>query len=174
VTFFLLGADVDRYPETVQRMVDEGHEIGNHTYSHKQLTALTYKAAKKEISKGAKAIKKVAGVAPTVFRPPYGDSTEKMRIAAGMPTVLWNIDTLDWKYRDADRVEQQILSGASDGNIILVHEIYKTTAEGVKRAVDKLVAQGVRFVTATTLLTRDGSTTEELIGQRLFSKKVKK
>jgi len=174
VTFFLIGSDVSNYPESVQRMVDEGHEIGNHAYSHKQLTAIKKAKALKDIEKGAKAIEKVAGVPPTVFRPPYGDSTEAQRIAAGMPTVLWNIDTLDWKYRDSDRVANEIINGAKDGNIILVHEIYKTSVEGVKKAIDKLIPKGVRFVTATTLLTRDGSEVSDLIGQRLFSKRIRK
>ena len=174
VTFFMIGSDVGNYPKSVQRMVDEGHEIGNHTMNHKQLTAVKKDRALKEIEEGAKAIEDVAGVPPTVWRPPYGDSTEELRIAAGMPTVLWNIDTLDWKYKDADRVANEILNGASNGNIILVHEIYKTTLEGIKKAVDKLVAKGVRFVTSTTLLTRDGSTVEDLIGLRCFSSKQKR
>lgn len=174
VTFFMIGSDVGNYPKSVQRMVDEGHEIGNHTMNHKQLTAVKKDRALKEIEEGAKAIEDVAGVPPTVWRPPYGDSTQEQRIAAGMPTVLWNIDTLDWKYKDADRVANEILNGASNGNIILVHEIYKTTLEGIKKAVDKLVAKGVRFVTSTTLLTRDGSTVEDLIGLRCFSSKQKR
>ncbi len=174
VTFFMIGSDVGNYPKSVQRMVDEGHEIGNHTMNHKQLTAVKKDRALKEIEEGARAIEDVAGVPPTVWRPPYGDSTQEQRIAAGMPTVLWNIDTLDWKYKDADRVANEILNGASNGNIILVHEIYKTTLEGIKKAVDKLVAKGVRFVTSTTLLTRDGSTVEDLIGLRCFSSKQKR
>ena len=174
VTFFMIGSDVGNYPKSVQRMVDEGHEIGNHTMNHKQLTAVKKDRALKEIEEGARVIEDVAGVPPTVWRPPYGDSTQEQRIAAGMPTVLWNIDTLDWKYKDADRVANEILNGASNGNIILVHEIYKTTLEGIKKAVDKLVAKGVRFVTSTTLLTRDGSTVEDLIGLRCFSSKQKR
>lgn len=174
VTFFMIGSDVGNYPKSVQRMVDEGHEIGNHTMNHKQLTAVKKDRALKEIEEGARAIEDVAGVPPTVWRPPYGDSTQEQRIAAGMPTVLWNIDTLDWKYKDADRVANEILNGASNGNIILVHEIYKTTLEGIKKAVDKLVAKGVRFVTSTTLLTRDGSTVEDLIGLRCFSSRQKR
>lgn len=174
VTFFMIGADIGNYPKSAQRMVDEGHEIGSHTMNHKQLTAIKKDRALREIEEGAKVIEEVAGVPPTVWRPPYGDSTEEQRIAAGMPTVLWNIDTLDWKYKDADRVAREIINGASDGNIILVHEIYKTTVEGIKKALDQLCAKGIRFVTSTTLLTRDGTPVEDLIGQRLFSKKVKK
>ena len=174
VTFFMIGADVGNYPKSVQRMVDDGHEIGSHTMNHKQLTALKMDRALQEIEEGAKAIEAVAGVPPTVWRPPYGDSTEEQRIAAGIPTVLWNIDTLDWKYKDADRVAGEIINGAGDGNIILVHEIYKTTVEGIKKALDTLCAKGIRFVTSTTLLTRDGTLAEDLIGQRLFSKRVKK
>ena len=174
VTFFLIGDDVGNYPKSVRRMVDDGHEIGSHTMNHKQLTAIKKEKALQEMEDGVKAIEKVAGVAPTVWRPPYGDSTEELRIAAGIPTVLWNIDTLDWKYKDANRVAREIINGASDGNIILVHEIYRTTVDGIKIALDKLCAQGVRFVTSTTLLTRDGTSVEDLIGERLFSKKVKK
>lgn len=170
-TFFMIGTDVGNYPKSVQRMVDEGHEIGNHTMNHKQLTAVKKVRALQEIEEGAKAIEDVAGVPPTVFRPPYGDSTAEQRVAAGMLTVLWNIDTLDWKYKDASRVEKEIINGAANGNIILVHEIYKTTVEGVKAAVDKLIAKGVRFVTSTTLLTRYGTEVEDLIGKRCFSDK---
>ena len=174
VTFFLIGSDVGKYPKSVQRMVDEGHEIGSHTMNHKQLTAVKEDRAIAEMEEGAKAIEEVAGVPVTVCRHPYGDSTEEQRIAAGVPTVLWNIDTLDWKYKKSDRVAKEIINGAGDGNIILVHEIYKTTVEGIKKALDKLCADGVRFVTSTTLLTRDGTPVEELIGQKLFSKKIKK
>lgn len=170
-TFFLLGTQVAAYKSTLRRLVDDGHELGSHGYSHKQMTKMTGKAAIKEIQSTNKALKKATGVQATVFRPPYGDWTEYIRDHAKLPIVLWNVDTLDWKYRDAARVESQIINGAKNGNIILIHEVYSTTLEGLKKAVDKLLAQGVRFVTATTLLTRDGSDPKDLKGQVFYSKR---
>lgn len=171
-TFFLLGTQLSAHKQTVRRIVDDGHELGSHGYSHKQMTKMTGKEAVQEIKKTNKELKKITGVKATVFRPPYGDFTDYIKENAGLPIVLWNVDTLDWKYRNASRVEDQIIKGAKDGNIILIHEVYSTTLEGLKGAVDKLLAQGVRFVTATTLLTRDGSSTKSLKGKAFYSKRV--
>ena len=104
------------------------------------------------------------------MRPPYGAVNSTVLANINHPVILWNIDTLDWKYRDASYVADQVYKGAASGNIILVHEIHKTTVQGVKIAVDKLLAEGWKFVTVTDLLTCDGSKISN--GTKYFSKKT--
>ena len=157
VTFFLIGSQVSSYSSQVKRMYDEGHEIGSHTYTHPVLSSLTDDGIKSEMKKTAKAIKKATGANPTLMRPPYGSYNDRVLKNLKYPVITWNIDTLDWKYRNAERVADQVYKGAVSGNIILVHEIHRTTIDGVKVAIDKLLDEGWNFVTVTELLTCDGS-----------------
>ncbi|MCR5685643.1 MAG: polysaccharide deacetylase family protein [Lachnospiraceae bacterium] len=157
VTYFLIGNQVSKYSKQVKRMYEEGHELGNHSFTHPQLTKLSGKGVREELQKTDDAIFKAAGAHPTVCRPPYGATNATVLANIDYPVILWNIDTLDWKYRDADYVAEQVYNGAKDGNIILVHEIHRTTIDGVKIAVDKLLKEGWQFCTVTELLTCDGS-----------------
>ncbi len=157
VTFFLIGCQVKSYSKVVKRMLDEGHEIGNHTWSHIQLTKASKDKIKDELNKTRKAIHDATGTYPTVMRPPYGSKNDTVLSILDVPCIIWNIDTLDWKYRDADRNVNQLLNGAKDGNIILMHDIHKTSVEGAERAIPKLLDKGVEFVTVTELITtKDG------------------
>lgn len=157
VTFFVIGENVVRYPSSVKRMLEEGHEVGNHSYTHPNLKKLSEEKVQKEISKTNKAIYEATGEYPTVMRPPYGSYNDTVRKVVGLPVIVWSVDTLDWKYRDADYVAEQVIKGAKDGEIILVHEIHKTTIQGIKKALDKLCDEGYEFVTVTELLTRNGA-----------------
>ena len=156
-TFFMVGNLVSSYSKQVKRMYDEGHELGNHSYTHAQLTKLSADGVRAEIRKCDDAIYDATGVYPTVMRPPYGATNNTVLANIPYPVILWNVDTLDWKYRDADYVAEQVYKGAGSGNIILCHEIHKTTIAGVKTAIDRLLAEGWKFVTVTELLTCDGS-----------------
>ncbi len=169
VTFFMIGNQVSTYADQVRRMYEEGHELGNHSYTHPQLTKLSAKGVRSEIKKCDDAIYEAAGAYPTVMRPPYGDTNETVLANISHPVITWNVDTLDWKYRDADYVAEQVYKGAGSGNIVLVHEIHATTIKGVKVAIDRLLAEGWKFVTVTELLTCDGSTIED--GVKYNSKK---
>ncbi len=169
VTYFLIGNQVAKYSDQVRRMYEEGHELGSHTFTHPQLTKLSGKAIKKELKKADDAIYEASGAHPTVMRPPYGATNATALANINYPVILWNVDTLDWKYRDADYVADQVCKGAKDGNIILVHEIHRTTIDGVKIAIDKLLAEGWQFMTVTELLTCDGSTISN--GTKYSSKK---
>ena len=156
-TFFLVGNLVSEYSSQVKRMYDEGHEIGNHSYTHAQLNKLSAAGVRDEISKCDEAVYKVIGTYPTLMRPPYGSVNDTVTSNVHYPLILWNVDTLDWKYKDADYVARQVYNGAASGNIILCHEIHGTTIKGVKVAIDRLLEEGWKFVTVSELLTCDGS-----------------
>ena len=147
VTFFVLGSRVNSNKETIKRAYLEGNAIGSHTYNHRNLNLLSDVALMDEVKKTNEAIKEVIGTSPTLLRPPYGNLTDHGKELANMSIVLWNIDPLDWKYKDKNRVAQEIIEHAHDGAIILVHDIYKSSVEGALLAMEKLQKQGYAFVT---------------------------
>ena len=147
VTFFVLGSRVDSNKETIKRAYLEGNDIGSHTYNHQNLNLLSDVALIDEVKKTNEAIKEVIGTSPTLLRPPYGNLTDHGKELANMSIVLWNIDPLDWKYKDKNRVANEIIEHAHDGAIILVHDIYKSSVEGALLAMEELQKQGYAFVT---------------------------
>lgn len=152
-TFFMVGERVnDKTKTLLQRELELGCELGNHTYAHdhygKSVTA-------EDISKASQRIKDYSGQAPTVFRCPGGNVTDAIREECkkeGMPLAYWSVDTEDWKSRNADSVYERIMSGVYDGSIILMHDIYSSTAEAVERAVPALIEQGYQIVTVSEMI----------------------
>src|SRR5690606_38096214 len=131
-TFFRLGNRVDFYPETAKKVADQGHETGNHTWDHKDLTTLDHEEMIEEIIRTITVIKQAIDQEPTAFRPPYGAMNDKVKAAStDLPIVLWSIDTLDWKSHDPEAVLKIVKSNVKDGSIILMHDIPKTTVEAV-------------------------------------------
>lgn len=147
VTFFVLGSRVNSNKETIKRAYLEGNDIGSHTYNHRNLNLLSDVALMDEVKKNNEAIKEVIGTSPTLLRPPYGNLTDHGKELANMSIILWNIDPLDWKYKDKNRVANEIIEHAHDGAIILVHDIYKSSVEGALLAMEELQKQGYAFVT---------------------------
>ena len=147
VTFFVLGSRVNSNKETIKRAYLEGNAIGSHTYNHRNLNLLSDVALMDEVKKTNDAIKGVIGKSPTLLRPPYGNLTDHGKELANMNIVLWNIDPLDWKYKDKNRVANEIIEHAHDGAIVLVHDIYKSSVEGALLAMEELQKQGYAFVT---------------------------
>lgn len=147
VTFFVLGSRVNSNKETIKRAYLEGNAIGSHTYNHRNLNLLSDVALIDEVKKTNEAIKEVIGTSPTLLRPPYGNLTDHGKELANMSIILWNIDPLDWKYKDKNRVANEIIEHAHDGAIILVHDIYKSSVEGALLAMEELQKQGYAFVT---------------------------
>lgn len=147
VTFFVLGSRVNSNKETIKRAYLEGNDIGSHTYNHQNLNLLSDVALIDEVKKTNEAIKEVIGTSPTLLRPPYGNLTDHGKELANMSIILWNIDPLDWKYKDKNRVANEIIEHAHDGAIILVHDIYKSSVEGALLAMEELQKQGYAFVT---------------------------
>lgn len=151
-TFFMLGMNVGNYKESVKYAYDQGHEIASHTMRHKNLNLLSVSDAQKEVEDADFAIQAITGEKPKLVRPPYGNANSKVASIINRPIINWNLDTEDWRTRDAQAVKQAILDGASDGAIILMHEIYESTYEGLSLALDELVKEGYQFVSVSELI----------------------
>ncbi len=150
-TFFVVGNRLGRYGAQLKREAELGMEIGNHSWSHASLTNLGDSALASQINDTNTKALETAGVCPTVMRPPYGSHNAAVRSAAGMPVILWSIDTLDWKTRNADATYKAVIDKAKDGDIILMHDIHESTAAAVERIVPELVRRGFQLVTVSEL-----------------------
>jgi peptidoglycan/xylan/chitin deacetylase (PgdA/CDA1 family) len=158
-TFFLIGQNAAAYPDIVRRIAAEGHEIGNHTWNHPQLTKLSPSALREEIERTSSTIAEIIGKPLVVMRPPYRATSAYinhwMNREFGMKVILWSVDPLDWKYRNSASVESQILAGAQPGAIILSHDIHPTTVAAMPDVFDSLLAKGYKFVTVSELIAMD-------------------
>ena len=145
-SFFLLGSRVADQAEIVKRMYEEGHTIGSHTYSHRNLKLLNNYETYKEIQDTNEAINSVIGIYPKFLRPPYGNLNDYIKDIYKNPIVLWSIDTEDWKNRNANKIKDNILNNAKDGSIILLHDLYETSIDGAILAMDELIKNGSEIV----------------------------
>ena len=159
-TFFMVGSNVDRFPETIKRMKEEGHQIATHTMSHANLAKLDAASVQKEVSGVEEKLDAIVGKGNYYLRPPYGSYNATVKKAANTPLIYWSVDTEDWRYRDASNVSRVITSSTNDGAIILLHDLYKTSVDGALMAIDTLQSQGYVFVTVEQLLRRRGITPE--------------
>ncbi len=160
-TFYVVGTNAAAYPEILQRMIAEGHEIGNHSWNHPSLTRMGAAAVKSQMDRTEAAIVKATGIKPATMRPPYGATNAKLNKRFdeefGMKVIMWSVDPLDWKYRSADRVTREIVSGATPGGIILAHDIHSSTVAAMPGTLDALKAKGYEFATVSELLALEGS-----------------
>ena len=159
-TFFVSGYRAANYPETLKRMVSEGHQLASHTQNHENLNTLSAAKIADEISRTQDYITAAGGDNPAYIRPPYGNANKTVRAQAPSPLINWSVDPEDWKYHNADTVCRNILAGSYDGAIILVHDIYQTSVNGALAAIAQLREQGYEFVTVRDLLLRRGITPE--------------
>lgn len=151
-TFFVLGKHAEQYPELVERMNEEGHLIGNHTYSHMQLSQRNSEAFKEELIKTNELLEELTGQEVQYVRPPYGTWDKKFEKELNMFPVLWNIDPLDWSSKNVTGIVQKVKSKAKDNGIILMHDEYKTTVTAALQIIDELKEEGYEFVTVEELL----------------------
>lgn len=151
VTFFVLGSRVEQYPDVLKREYTDGHEIGSHTYNHKNLFHLTDYEIMKELQNTNDVVKKYTGYTPTLLRPPYGNINDHIKGLTNMNTILWDVDTLDWKLKDKNKIASAIVNHAADGSIILLHDIYQNSVQGAIMAIDILKNQGYEFVTISEM-----------------------
>ena len=151
-TFFLMGKNIEGEEDIVKRMSEEGHLIGNHSYEHIQLTKAGAKAVCEAVEHTQEQIEAITGKRPEYIRPPYGDWNEELECRVGMTTVLWSVDSLDWKLRNTNRVVKRVLKDVEDGDIILMHDIFPTSVEAALEIVDTLTKRGYTFVTVDELL----------------------
>ena len=151
-TFFVVGNRVDSYTDLIQREYMEGHEIGNHTYSHPLLTNLSADEVIYQTSQTDQRVAKLTSYTPKLLRPPYGAINTVMESNIQKPFVLWSIDTLDWKTQNKTKILNEVLGKVKDGDIILMHDLYPSTAEACAELIPTLKAQGFQFVTVSELL----------------------
>lgn len=152
-TFFMLGKNASANSDNVKRKVKLGCELGNHTYDHKNYGR---KVTPQDIQKGTDAITEVAaGAKVTSFRSPGGITTPLIRDECkkeGLALYYWSLDTMDWKVRDADKVYSAVMNNVRDGDIVLMHEIYPSTADAFEKMVPELIKQGYQLVTCEQLI----------------------
>lgn len=148
-TFFLQGVNVERRPEEVQRLVDEGHELGNHTWGHPMLTKLPDPEVRAEIDRTQAVIAAASGAAPRMLRPPYGDVDQRVRDLAGLPIVVWDVDTNDWRTPGADLVIERAVGWSARGSIVLMHDTHEETIEAVPEVIEGLRDRGFTLATVS-------------------------
>ncbi|MFF8593396.1 polysaccharide deacetylase family protein [Streptomyces sp. NPDC015220] len=155
-TFFLLGArHIEKYPELVERMAAEGHEVASHTWDHKILTRISEAQIRDEIQRPNDAIERLIGHRPTLMRPPQGrtnDTVHRICEELGMSEVLWSVTAKDYTTDDSALITKRVLDQVSRDGIILLHDIYRGTVPAVPGVIDALKARGYVFVTVPQLL----------------------
>ena len=154
-SFMVLAPNAEQHPELLKRMKAEGHTIGNHTKSHRQLNTLSYDQVSQEIDAGNAAIKKATGQGTRWVRPPYGATNATVDQATrdkGVSQALWDVDTVDWKDRNSDHVCSAAVQGARAGSIVLMHDIHPTTVDAADCVIDGLRAKGLEPVSLDRLL----------------------
>lgn len=152
-TFFDVGEMAHSYPDLVRAEAAQG-EVGDHSWSHPELTGLTDSQITWEIGHTATELAHDDGVSPVLARPPYGAQNSRVNsdlAALGQAIVMWSVDTLDWLHRDPDSVYQRAVDGVRPGSIVLMHDIRPTTISAVPRIIAELARRGYRFVTVTQL-----------------------
>ncbi|MBE5785520.1 MAG: hypothetical protein E7330_06925 [Clostridiales bacterium] len=155
-TFFVLGSRVAGREALLLRMEEMGCEIGNHTFSHADLTKLSREQIEKEIADTNAEFERVLGHGAAVVRPPYGYYNESVRNVIAYPLILWTVDTNDWRPRNADELASAVVKEAQAGSVILMHDQQESTAAAMDAIIPALLARGFRFVTVSELLTIKG------------------
>ncbi len=155
-TFFVVGNSVSSYPDVVKRAYNMGMEIGNHTMTHPNLKTLSADSVSRELNGAANKIASVIGVKPTLLRPPYGNYNSTVSSISGTPLILWSIDTLDWKTRNADKTVNCVMNEVKDGSIILMHDLYEASAAAAERIIPQLIKRGYKLVTVSQLAQAKG------------------
>jgi peptidoglycan-N-acetylglucosamine deacetylase len=156
-TFYVVGNRCTEYASVMRKIAADGHEFGNHTWTHPMSPSRWGRGnLEPEIQRTHDIIVKVAGTAPKTYRPPGGSVTpaqmDWLLADYGYPTILWAVDPLDWKDRNAPLVTRRILSSTKAGDIVLAHDIHRTTVDAMPGTLDGLLADGFRFVTVAELI----------------------
>lgn len=151
VTFFVVGSRVKMFPDLIKREALEGHEVANHTTNHKNLFKLDRDSILYEIHDTSNEIEKVTGKYPVSFRAPYGNVNLDIRVLGELNSILWSLDSTDWKLKDKDEIKDKVVSEIGDGDIVLFHDLYYASVEGAIMAIEELKQQGYEFVTVEEL-----------------------
>ncbi|MCI9340942.1 MAG: polysaccharide deacetylase family protein [Dorea sp.] len=157
-TFFMQGKNIPSYQDVVKRMKEIGCELGSHSFDHPNLSKLDEAGIRSQLDQTNQNLINAAGQAATVLRPPYGAIGSTLRAAAGMPLILWNIDTLDWKTRNAQATIDTVMQQVKDGDIILMHDIHSESVDAAIELIPKLIAEGYQLVTVSEMAAAKGVT----------------
>lgn len=152
VTFFVTGEHAALHPDVIKRIQEEGHLIGNHTYSHIQLKKDNREVFKEELCKTEEVLEEITGEEVVYVRPPYGTWDKELEAEVDMIPVLWTVDTLDWCSQDASSVARKVINSVEENDIILMHDYYDTTVTAALKIVDALLGEGYTFVTVEEIL----------------------
>lgn len=152
VTFFVTGEHAGLHPDIIKRIYEEGHLIGNHTYSHMQLTAANKEEFKNQLIMTNGVIEEITGEEVVYVRPPYGTWDKAFEKELNMIPVLWTIDPLDWCSRNVACITESVVEKAEENDIILMHDYYDTSVTAALKIVDDLQAEGYTFVTVEEIL----------------------
>jgi peptidoglycan/xylan/chitin deacetylase (PgdA/CDA1 family) len=155
-TFFVIGKQVKMYPNIIRRMIAEGHEVANHTWTHASLTSRSDEQIRSELKQSEDALVEVANYRPQLIRPPYGAINTRIKQLMysefGYPTIMWSVDPQDWRRPGVSVVTSRLVNGAHPGAIMLAHDIHPPTIEAMPAMFDQLLAKGYQFVTVSQLL----------------------
>lgn len=151
-TFFLLGKEVEKYPDIVKDIQAEGHLIGTHSYEHVNLNNLNDKAAIEQVDKTNAAIHEITGQYPEYIRPPFGCWKCNLDYETKMIEVLWDIDPLDWKTSNSDVITERVVNKVQENDIILLHDASESSVKAAFKIIDELQAEGYTFVTVDEIL----------------------
>ena len=155
-TFFMVGTEIDSFPDEVKRMKKLGCELGNHTYDHTDLTTLSAEDISSEIAQVDERLVNLTGEGASVVRPPYGSVNDTVKTVVGTPMILWSIDTLDWKTLDSQSTVDEVMNNVQDGSIVLMHDIYSTSVDAAEILIPQLIEDGYELVTIHELASVHG------------------
>lgn len=157
-TFFVVGAWVDKYPESVKELSDAGHEIMNHSNTHPHMTEISKEQMIEEVTKCDKKIEKITGKKPILFRAPYGDYNDAVVGAmreCGHYTIQWDVDSLDWKNLSPSEITERVTSKVKPGSIVLFHNAALHTPEALPTILEALQKDGYKIVPISKLIIKD-------------------
>ena len=157
-TFFMLGQNVEAYPEIAKKLSDAGMELGNHSYSHPDLVTIGADAAAQQVSNTDAALKAATGFEAPVMRPPGGSFNDSVKAAIDHPLIIWSIDTRDWATKSEDQTYQVVMDNAQDGSVVLMHDIHEWSVKAAIRMIPDLIAKGFKLVTVSELAEAKGKT----------------
>jgi hypothetical protein len=155
-TFFVLGSRIEGHEDMLTRMDELGCEIGNHSFSHADLTRLSKADCQRELSDTDAEIRRVTGHEASVVRPPYGYYNKTVMSAAGRPLILWTVDTNDWRGKAPGEIADYVIQQAKEGSVILMHDQQTQTADAMEMIIPTLIEEGFRFVTVSELIRLTG------------------
>ncbi|SNX55083.1 polysaccharide deacetylase family protein [Thermoanaerobacterium sp. RBIITD] len=157
-TFFLTGLWVDKYPNLVKKIAEEGHEVENHSNTHPHMSQLNENQIIDELKSNEEKIINLSGKKPTLFRPPFGDYNNRLIETAkslGYYTIQWDVDSLDWKGLDTEAIIERVLPNVKNGSIILFHNNGNFTADALPYIIDKLKEKGFQIVPVSQLIYKE-------------------